>query len=255
MTASSLRLFVEAPLASGAAVEFAREQAHYLRNVMRAKTADRLRLFNGRDGEWIARLTALGKSGAAAVVEASLRPQMAGPDLWLLFAPIKRAPIDEVATKATELGVAELWPVTTERTVVHRVNGARLRAHTIEAAEQCERLVVPKLRAPVPLFAALADWPMSRPLFVCAESGPAIPIATAVGATVGGTSRMVAAFLVGPEGGFSPRELDALLNLPFVTAVALGNSVLRADTAALAALACWQAIAGDWRDGSAARGR
>ena len=172
----------------------------------------------------------------------------AEPDIWLLFAPIKRAPLDFLVQKAVELGVSRLRPVITRHTDVSRVNTDRLRSIVVEAAEQCERLTLPEVVEPVSLDAALADWPAGRRLLVCAESGPVRPIAEVLGeAAIGNRTVGASALLIGPEGGFTTSELDAFGNLPFVTAVGLGPRVLRAETAAIAALACWQSVLGDWR--------
>ena len=178
-------------------------------------------------------------------VECPLRPAEPGSDLWLLFAPIKRARIDWLAEKATELGVSALLPVWTARTQVERLNLERLRARAVEAAEQSERLSVPEIRPPEALERMLAGWPADRWLIVCDESGGGEPIAEV---TAQLPSRPMA-LLVGPEGGFDQTELDALGKLPFVSRIRLGPRVLRAETAALAALAVFQAIAGDWRHG------
>ena len=240
-----IRLFVEQALAAGAAVGLSPERAHYLRSVLRLSAGASVQLLNGRDGEWQARLEGLGKGWASCAVERQVRGQEPEPDLWLVFAPIKRARIDFVAQKATELGVSALWPVFTRLTVVGRVNVARLRANAIEAAEQCERLSAPEVFAPVDLGELLAGWPAERRILLCDESGAGVPIAEAL--RVGGTKPPPWAVMVGPEGGFAADELDRLRKLPIVNAVSLGPRVLRADTAALAALACWQALAGDWR--------
>jgi 16S rRNA (uracil1498-N3)-methyltransferase len=246
---AKIRLFVEHPLAPGAAVGLSAEQAHYLRSVMRLGPGVPLLLFNGRDGEWRARLDGLGKGWASCSVEAATRPQVREPDIWLVFAPLKRARIDFVAQKATELGVSALWPIFTRHTSVGRVNDERLRANAIEAAEQCERLTVPDIFEPASLEEALASWPEGRRIFLCDERGGGAPIAEALG-TAGqspGSMAAPAAAMIGPEGGFSTEELDRLRNNPIVTPVGLGPRVLRADTAALAVLACWQALVGDWR--------
>ena len=201
--------------------------------------------FNAADGEWLCRVAEIGKGGARLTVERQLRaaePE-AEPDLWLLFAPIKRARLDWLVEKATELGVSALLPVWTARTQVERVNLERLRAHAIEAAEQSERLSVPELRAPERLDRLLAAWPAERRLIVCDESGAGEPIGDAAARLPPGP----VALLVGPEGGFDETELDAFGKLSFVTRVGLGPRVLRAETAALAAVAVFQAIAGDWR--------
>ena len=242
-----LRLFVEAPLAAGRTVDLAPAQAHYVVTVMRRREGESLLLFNGRDGEWRAEIDAArrGRRCTATVVEPT-RPQSPEPDLWLMFAPVKRAPIDLIARGATELGVSALWPVLTRRTAVSRVNLARRRANATEAAEQCGRLTVPECFAPAPLAEALADWPPERRLLVCDESGAGAPVARALTA---GTADATApwAVLTGPEGGLAAAELAALAAVPEVARVSLGPRTLRAETAALAALACWQALVGDWR--------
>ena len=251
--ATGIRLYVETPLAAGASVGLRRDQAHYLRSVMRLEAGSALALFNGRDGEWRGRLDGLGKGWASVALETLTRAQTPEPDLWLVFAPIKRARIDFVAQKATELGVSALWPVFTRHTAVERVNAGRLAANAIEAAEQCERLTVPEVKEPVSLDAALAAWPESRRILLCDETGAA-PIARALAdARAKSADPGPWAVLVGPEGGFAPDELDRLRKLPIVTAVGLGPRALRADTAALAALACWQALMGDWHRARGAR--
>lgn len=238
-----LRLFVAADLTAGASVGLDAAQAHYLGTVMRARKGDALALFNGRDGEWRAVIDGFGKGWCSVALGERLRPQTAEPDLWLVFAPIKRARIDFIAEKATELGVSALWPIFTRHTAVGRVNVERLRANAVEAAEQCERLTVPEILAPATLDEALADWPAGRALLVLDESGAGAPAADALADLPPGP----AAVLTGPEGGFAKSELDGLRALPFVTHIGLGPRILRADTAALAALACWQAWCGDWR--------
>jgi 16S rRNA (uracil1498-N3)-methyltransferase len=245
---TKVRLFVAAALSLGASVPLSPDQAHYANKVMRLGPGDRARLFNGRDGEWRARIEALGRKGAAAVAEEQLRAQSSEPDAGLLFAPLKKSALDFLIAKATELGVAELRPVMTRRTTSERVNIERLRAQAIEAAEQCERLTVPEVRPMLTLERALGDWNDTRRLFVADETGGGAPVAEAFsGARAATGPQGPVAFLVGPEGGFERSELDALARLPFVTRVALGPRILRAETAALALLACWQALAGDGR--------
>lgn len=248
-TSIKIRLFVEHALSASAVIGLGPEQAHYLRSVMRIEPGAALLLFNGRDGEWRARLDGIGKGWASCAVEAQTRPQLSEPDLWLVFAPIKRARIDFVAQKATELGVSALWPVFTRHTAVERANTGRLRANAVEAAEQCGRMTVPEVFESATLDEALARWPAERRILLCDESGSGAPIAAALGVTSGklGSRMEPWAILVGPEGGFSSDELDRLRKLSIVTPVGLGPRMLRADTAALAALACWQAFAGDWR--------
>lgn len=242
------RLHVEDDLAAGATVGLDHARSHFLRSVLRLGRGAALALFNGRDGEWLARLDGLGKGWASLTVERQTRAQAPEPDLWLLFAPIKRARIDFLAEKATELGVSRLQPIFTKRTAVTRVNTDRLAANAREAAEQCERLSLPEVLPPQELFAAMADWPQGRRLLVCAEFGAVRPIGEvlAEAAAEAGDGPLAGwAIMSGPEGGLEKSELDALVELPFVTAVGLGPRVLRADTAALAALACWQSVLGD----------
>lgn len=240
------RLFVDHDLAAGLTVALARGQAHYLTHVLRLGAGDPVRLFNGRDGEWRGGLAGIGRHAASVALAERTRPQTGGCDLWLLFAPVKRAPVDYIATKATELGVSALQPVFTRLTAVARINSARLRANAIEAAEQCGRLDVPEIREPARLDAVLAGWPADRRLMLCDETGGGRPIAGALGGRKGADGSGKWAVLVGPEGGFAAEELDALGDLAMLTRVGLGPRLLRADTAAVAALACWQALLGDW---------
>ena len=244
---SVLRLFIEADLAAGGETPIGEAQVHYLRHVMRRDEGAKLLLFNGRDGEWTATLSMRGKKAAVAIVEARTREQAAEPDLWLCFAPIKRARIDFIAEKATELGVAALQPVLTRHTAVDRVNLERLRANAIEAAEQTERLSVPEVRAPIELGRLLDQWPVGRRLLMCDETGGGPPIAEVLAALDPTARDAPWAIMTGPEGGFAAAELEALRRIKDVTSVGLGPRILRADTAALAALACWQAMVGDWR--------
>ena len=176
------RLYVEESLSEGATVGLDHERAHYLRHVLRLDRGDRVALFNGRDGEWSARIDGFGKGWCSLAVASQRRTQTAEPDLWLLFAPIKRARIDFVAEKAAELGASAVWPVITRHTDVARVNTDRLRANAIEAAEQCERLTVPEIREPIRLDQAMAGWDAHRPLLLCAEAGPVRPIRHAAAA-------------------------------------------------------------------------
>ena len=244
---SVTRLFVEAYLAHGVEAPLNEAQAHHLRHVMRRDSGAPLLLFNGRDGEWRATLALSGKKQASAQVGERTREQAAEPDLWLCFAPIKRARIDYVAEKATELGVSVLQPVLTRHTAVERVNVDRLRANAIEAAEQTERLSVPEVHAPVELMRLIGDWPANRRLLICDETGGGPPVAEVLAALDDKARAAPWAIAIGPEGGFAADELAALRRMKDVVAVGLGPRILRADTAALAALACWQAMVGDWR--------
>lgn len=218
-------------------------QRHYLRNVMRAQIGDAVTVFNGRDGEWDTRIETLSKNAGVLVPEKNTREQVEEPGPWLLFAPVKRGPLDFLVQKAVELGASALWPVMTERTNAGRVNMERLAANTIEAAEQCERLSLPDLREPAKYSTVLDNWPQDRRLLVCVERGAAPAMGTVL-QNQADTGNW--AILTGPEGGFSPTELDLLTRQPFVLPVSLGPRILRAETAALAALVCWQVALGDW---------
>ena len=228
----SIRLFVASPLHNAARIEATSGQAHYLANVMRRGAGDKVRVFNGIDGEFLASLATLKRDHATFSVENQLRPQLAEPNLWLVFAPLKRDATDLLAQKATELGASALLPVFTERTNASRVNTDRLTAIAIEAAEQCERLTVPRIAPPQSLAELLANWPPGRQLVVAVERESAPPVRPC---------SEPAALLVGPEGGFAPAELDALRRHPFVVSVTLGPRILRAETAAIVGLALLQA--------------
>ena len=231
----SIRLFVTAPLHAGAAIEVTAAQAHYLGSVMRRAVGDGVALFNGADGEWSSRIAMLRRGGARLVAERLLRSQAPEPDLWLVFAPLKRDATNLVVQKATELGVAVLMPVLTERGNTMRVNERRLAAIAAEAAEQSERLTVPRIDPPIGLADLLAKWPNERPLVVAVERAAAPPVRPAAGPV---------ALLVGPEGGFTPAELDAMRRHPFVHPATLGPRILRAETAAIVGLALLQARSG-----------
>ncbi len=238
-----LRLFVEAPLSAGARVVIEEGQAHYLLHVMRARIGDRISLFNGRDGEWLAAVSEIAKRTCTVDCSALMAPQAEVPDLWLVFAPVKKTPADYLTQKATELGARVLQPVVTRRTIVTRVNTARMTANAIEAAEQSGRVSVPDVREPVGFDKLLSQWPAERRILFCDEGGDCAPIADALRQAPRGPW----AVFTGPEGGFDPAERAALRALPLVTPVSLGPRILRADTAALAALAVWQSVCGDWR--------
>ena len=237
-----IRLFVEGVLELGVSVGLSRAQAHYVTGVMRLKTGGQVALFNGRDGEWRSRIEGTGRGWCSLIADEKLRDQAEEPDLWLLFAPVKRARVDFIAQKATELGVSRLVPVFTRFTQVERVNVERLAANAVEAAEQCGRLTVPEVAEPKQLEPLLADWPAERHILLCDESGTAPGAVTALRAAKKGPW----AVLIGPEGGFAPQELEALRRLNHVTPVGLGPRILRADTAVISALTLWQALLGDW---------
>ncbi len=229
----SIRLCVAAPLAEGDGIALSAAQAHYLGAVMRRGLGGTVLLFNGRDGEFAARIETVGRDRASLRVEHRTRDQAPDPDLWLVFALLKRDATDLVVQKATELGVAALHPVITERGNTHRMNADRLTAIAIEAAEQSERLTIPRLHTARPLLDALANWPPERRLFAAVERIDAPRITPGHGPQ---------ALLVGPEGGFMPAELEALRAHPFVTPVTLGPRILRAETACIAGLALLQGM-------------
>ncbi|HKQ10004.1 MAG TPA: 16S rRNA (uracil(1498)-N(3))-methyltransferase [Rhizomicrobium sp.] len=278
------RLYVPGDLGAGMAVVLDEGQAHYLLHVLRAKSGNRVALFNGRDGEWLADISQAGKRGVTASCLKQTQPQSQTPDIWLAFAPVKKTPADYLVQKATELGASVLQPVFTRRTIVSRINQERMLANAIEAAEQSGRLSVPEIREAASFDTLLASWPKERRLYFCDEVGDARPLAevlsefppplagggaersdagegagsiplpqsvfaslTPIAPSRKGRGDISAAILTGPEGGFDPEERAALRALPFVTPVTLGPRILRADTAALAALAIWQSVGGDWR--------
>lgn len=224
------RLFTEAEIRQDSIVPLAPAQAHYLRNVLRRKEGDALRLFNGRDGEWLARLAALDKKGARAQAQSRLLPQPAPPRaIHLLFAPIKKARLDFLIEKAVELGATHLHPVITRYTEVRQINQSRIAQQIIEAAEQCERLDISSIAPAQTLEALLQAWDRNVPLYACIErtESPALRELAIKGS---------AALLVGPEGGFAPEEKGMLHNLDFITPVSLGERVLRAETACIKGL-------------------
>ena len=227
--ASPVRLFTPAPLEAGAELPLEAAQAHYLGTVMRRGAGGEVHLFNGHDGEWAAEIVALARGAGRLKVRRQLRPQPAEPDLWLAFALLKRHAVELVVQKATELGAARLLPLLTARTGAERVNHTRLRAIAVEAAEQSERLSVPEIAPPQTLADLLRAWPAGRRLTAAVERAAA-PAPGPAGAAPAG-------LLVGPEGGFTPAELDVLRAHPFVEWASLGPRVLRAETAAIAGLA------------------
>lgn len=245
------RLYVANDLAPGDTIALAEEQSHYLARVMRLGTGDPVRLFNGRDGEFDAAIAAAGKREVTLKLGSRTREPAAPPDLWLLFAPLKKANTDLVVEKAVELGVAEIYPVLTERTGAENVRTDRLKRIAIEAAEQTERLDVPPVREAADLSALLAGWPKDRRLFFADEAGDEGGKPWGGSAGRAGPMPRVdgpAAILIGPEGGFTPAERSRLRGFSFVTPIGLGPRILRAETAAISALTLWQALNGDWAD-------
>jgi 16S rRNA (uracil1498-N3)-methyltransferase len=243
-----IRLFVTPDLAAGAALALDEGQSRYLAGVMRLSVGDELLAFNGRDGEWRVRVAAVGKRQVTLAAQVQVRPQASGPDLDLVVALVKRARLEVIVEKAAELGVRRVRPVITERTNADRVRIDRLRAIATEAAEQTGRLDVPQVLEPVKLDRLLADWEQGRRLLFCDEAGDTAPALQALGGEAASPTSPWG-ILVGPEGGFSPRERNTLRALPFATPAGLGPRILRADTAAISALTLWQAALGDWRQG------
>jgi 16S rRNA (uracil1498-N3)-methyltransferase len=234
-----VRLYVEAPLETGARVPLSTSQSHYLLHVMRARIGNHVSLFNGRDGEWLAGIAEMTRRECILSCERKIAEQGEDDDLWLVFAPIKKTPADYLAQKATELGVSVLQPVITRRTIVHRVNTDRMLANAIEAAEQSGRTTLPEIREPVELPRLLAEWPQGRRLLFCDETGGP-PIRDALA----NQAMFAWGIITGPEGGFDETEGELIRALPAAIPASLGKRILRADTAALAALAIWQAQCG-----------
>jgi len=233
------RLFVGGPLGPGISVELDAGQANYLGNVMRLKVGDEALLFDGASGEWLARVSDAGKKRMTLSIESRTGEQEAVPDCWLAFAPVKRSQTDWLVEKATELGIARLLPVTTKRTVVERVKLERLDAIAIEAAEQCNRTTVPQIAEPQTLENFLKGRGTDRTLYFADEAGGE-PAVTAF-------KPGPAVLLTGPEGGFTDKERDAIRAAPNAVPVSLGPRILRAETAALAVITTYMALAGDWR--------
>ena len=235
---SLTRLFVEGPLTEGAALSLDGAQANYLANVMRMAAGDELLVFDGRSGEWLARIEESGRKRVALSIVTPTRPQEAVPDLWLAFAPIKKGRVDWLVEKAVELGISRLVPVITARTIVDRLNLERMRSHIVEAAEQCGRTSLATIDAPLKLDAFLRGLDGSRALYFADETGGAPAAAT--------FARGPATLLTGPEGGFTPDEAAAIRAAPRAIAISLGPRILRAETAALAGITAWMAAVGDW---------
>ncbi len=236
------RLYVQTPLKAGQVLALDAGQSNYLFGVMRLKPGDGLLVFDGVNGEWRAEVARANKRNGLLVCQAPVSPQITPPDLWLLFAPIKKARSAYLVEKAVEMGVREVHPVLTRYTS-ERFNGVRMQAHAIEAAEQCGTTFVPTLQEPLKLDERLKHWPARRKLMFCDERRAALPVAKALAAEAGGEW----AILIGPQGGFAPDEVDMLRGQPQTVSVSLGPRILRADTAAVAAIAAWQIALGDWK--------
>ncbi len=236
------RLFTDQPLHTGASIALDDKRTHYLTHVLRFKEGDAVALFNGQHGEWLARIDSMSKKSATLSIEKELRKQPAQTSLWLLSTPLKNSKTEWVVEKATELGISRFCPVTTQFTVVDRINETRLKTIMIESAEQCERLDVPTIEPLMPLQKILAGWPEDCALVFGDESGASQNAKELLPALPKGNI----AVLIGPEGGFSATELELLRSLPYVTGMCMGPRVMRADTAAIALLTLVQAGRGDW---------
>jgi 16S rRNA (uracil1498-N3)-methyltransferase len=243
MAKTTPRLFIAETLASAAEINLSREQANYVVNVLRMKPGDPLLVFNATDGEWLAYVTDASRKGAVIRCERREKDASPPPDIDFLFAPLKHARLDYMVQKATELGARRLRPVMTQRTIAERVNLDRMRANAIEAAEQCNLVFVPEVLEPQPLPTVLASWPTDRALVYCDETAPVRDPLEALRQL-----HTPAAILIGPEGGFTTEERQNLKSLASVTPISLGPRVMRADTAAVAALTIVQAVLGDWHD-------
>ncbi len=237
-----IRLFIPHDLAAGAELALDHGQSHYLASVMRQGVGDEVALFNGRDGEWRATITVVTKRAVGLRAEALIRAQAVGPDLDLIIALVKRSRLETIVEKAAELGARRVLPIVTERTNADRARVERLTAIATEAAEQTGRLDVPGVAEPQKLAALLKTWDAGRRLLFCDEAGDAAPVNDALKGQAAGPW----AILIGPEGGFSPKERETLRALPYAVPASLGPRILRADTAAISALTLWQAALGDW---------
>ncbi|MGE4611355.1 MAG: 16S rRNA (uracil(1498)-N(3))-methyltransferase [Paracoccaceae bacterium] len=239
---TKIRLFVEGTLGDGQGIVVTKEQANYLFNVMRLKIGDNVLLFNGRDGEWQAEVVEAGKRAGKLACRVQTAPLKMPPDVWLLFASIKKARTVFIVEKATELGAARIMPVVTDFTNMDRIQIDRLRAYAMEATEQCGGTFIPEVTDLQKLSDLLDDWPKDRRIMFCDEGRDALPVAQALAGQAGGKWAIV----IGPEGGFSPDEGERLRGMDQVTSATLGPRILRADTAAVAALTAWQSALGDW---------
>jgi 16S rRNA (uracil1498-N3)-methyltransferase len=240
-TRAKIRLFVDAPLGEGQSILMDRDQANYLFNVMRLSVGAFVSVFNGADGEWQAEVVEATKRKGILVARTQSRQQLNPPDLWLLFAPIKKARTDFIVEKATEMGASRICPVNTDYTNSDRIRQDRLQAHAVEAAEQCGGTFVPPVDELAKLASVLDNWPTDRRLLFCDEKKVGETVADLTTENDGKW-----AILIGPEGGFSDAETARLKSLDFVSSVSLGPRILRADTAVVAALTVWQQALGDW---------
>jgi len=245
-TSAKARLFVSDELAAGIPIQPSREQQHYLLNVMRCRDGDVVLVFNGRDGEWQAMIQREGKRACQLVMQRATRQQIASPDLWLLFAPVKKARLDFIAQKASEMGCRRIWPVRTDHCQVSRVNDDRMLANAIEAAEQTERLDIAEIMPFTDLASALDSCETNRHIIFCDEASAGDVERNAIRVLSDAAPITRAAIVIGPEGGFSDAERTLISARQNSLKLSLGPRILRADTAAIAALACFQSVCGDW---------
>lgn len=241
---AKVRLFANTPLSTGDDWVPEESQTHYLLNVLRFGPGEEVKVFDNHSGEYLGEITQVSKKSCTIRLKEKLRDMQQSPDLWLLFAPVKKDKTDFITAGATELGIRRLVPVITRRTISERVKKERFEAQVIEAAEQSRRLDIPQVEDARPLETVLKDWDKNRILYFMDETGCGGSIAEVFGAAPKGTP---AAILVGPEGGFAEEELELLRRLPFAKSVSMGQRILRAETAVQAALSCWQAWCGDWK--------
>ncbi len=240
---AKIRLFVESPLHLGEQILLSEKQSHYLQNVMKREKGSRILCFDGKSGEYECELVECGKKICRAKVLQKAQDFYGCPDIWLLFAPVKKDQTDFIIQKATELGVKKIIPVITERTISDKVKKERFVLQAVEACEQCRRVDVPAVEEAVPMDKLFSVWEPTRRLYFMDETGGGKNIREAFA-----HASAPAAVLVGPEGGFSEKELEKLRKQPYTEAVTMGKRILRAETAVAAALSCWQALSGDWTD-------
>ena len=239
-----IRLYVDKKISEKQEVELSETQRHYLQNVMRLSIGDIIRIFDGISGEYDAGIEVLNKKTCFLQVKEKIKEYVSSPDIWLIFAPVKKEQTDFIIEKSVELGVSKLIPIITDYGISQKINKERYKSRAIEAAEQCRRLDVPQVEDIKSLSDIINNWPQDRDLFFMDESGVGNDIFSVFSQDKRNSK---AAILIGPEGGFSPQEMDILHNNAFAISVSMGHRILRAETAAVSALSCWQAMTGDWR--------
>lgn len=240
---TTVRLYINTPLDKGNLISLQENQIHHLRNVLRLEPGDPVQLFNSASGEWLGELETLTKSHGVVLLQQQLKPRTIEPNIELLFAPLKQEAMHYLVEKTTELGVGRLAPITTEFTQVHKINQEKIARYCIDAAQQCERLSIPEIAPLQSLQKALQGWNPEKLLIICLERQDSIPITQLLQQL---DPRQEMAFLIGPEGGFGPKDISLLTPHPFVRFCQMGPRILRAETAAVAALTCYQSLKGDW---------